>query len=483
MNDQIQNGFGGEHSGSGGAQPKQWGLNRPPQMEVGDEYNTWRSDIVLWNEVTDVPVEKRAILVKIGLNGKMKRATSKLGKDILVKNDGLDKLLEKLDELFLEDQGIRQFNAYFNIHQYRRSANTSIQDFIVQFEYMYFKLSSESIEVPDIVKAFCLLVGCNLEMQDRNMIMAGLQKITYDNMKAKIQQVFGNRVGVKDTKIEKPTHDNSDKTNDVLYSENRYYPRGRGYPRGNPAWRGKSYGNSQNGYENTQQVRSARGSRGNRGKPRYTRAKSGNPFAGNMKTKCYGCNSHEHWWAQCPGNTEGNKSMYANGYDDEEEDEDDYVMFTLSDTVEPNVTMFVGCTGESVLAHSLVDDSKGCGILDSGCTKTVCGERWLTDYLDNLSDYEKSMVKEESSPATFTFGDGITVKSRKKLTLPCMIGGVKGKVVTDVVQCDIPLLLSKKSMKSVGMILNFKEDTVKIGSRTIKLHSTTSGHYALPLCL
>ena len=55
-----------------------------------------------------------------------------------------------------------------------------------------------------------------------------------------------------------------------------------------------------------------------------------------------------------------------------------------------------------------------------------------------------------------------------------MIGGLKGKVVTDVVDCDIPLLLSKKSMKSVGMILNFKDDSVNVKNRNIKLRSTTS---------
>jgi len=114
-------------------------------------------------------------------------------------------------------------------------------------------------------------------------------------------------------------------------------------------------------------------------------------------------------------------------------------MFTMSDSSKvSNVTMFVGCAGDTVLVNSLVDDSKGCGVLDSGCTKTVCGERWAKDYLENLSDFERSLVKEESSPASFTFGDGITVKSKKKLTLPCMIGGMKGKVVTDVVTCDIP---------------------------------------------
>ena len=469
-----------------GPKSKPWNLNKAPEME-GDDYNTFRSDLILWNLVTEIPKEKRAVLVHLGLRGKMKQASTELGQAVLCKEDGLDKLIERLDKLLLESKGIRQFNAYYNIHEYRRPDDLSIQDFIGHFEHMYFKLSSESIEIPDIVKAFSLLVGCNLDMRDRNMIMAGLQEITYDNMRAKIQQVFGNKVGIKDSRNEKQAHEQrNDRSHDVLYTENRHYPRGRGYPRGNSSRRGKVYFQGANGYEGINPAKSPRGNRtrGNRGNPRYIRSKSGNPFIGNVQTRCYGCNSHEHWLSECPDNRDqGNKSMYANGYDDEEEDEEDLVCFVLSDTVKPNVTTFVGCTGESVLAHSLVDDSKGCGILDSGCTKTVCGERWLQDYMENLTEYEKSLLKEESSPATFTFGDGITVKSKKKLTLPCMIGGIRGRVITDVVHCDIPLLLSKKSMKSIGMILNFKEDTVKVRDRNIKLQSTSSGHYALPLRL
>ena len=67
-------------------------------------------------------------------------------------------------------------------------------------------------------------------------------------------------------------------------------------------------------------------------------------------------------------------------------------MFMLVDTVKDNARHEVE-TGETVLVSSLVDDSKGCGVLDSGCTKTVCGKRWLQDYMNNLSDYERSMVK------------------------------------------------------------------------------------------
>ena len=91
--------------------------------------------------------------------------------------------------------------------------------------------------------------------------------------------------------------------------------------------------------------------------------------------------------------------MYARGKEEDDED-DDYVMFTMCDEA-----MFVGCTKETVLVNSLVDDSKGCGILDSGCTRTVCGDRWLADYLEHLTDYERSSVTTEASPATDTASD------------------------------------------------------------------------------
>ena len=65
------------------------------------------------------------------------------------------------------------------------------------------------------------------------------------------------------------------------------------------------------------------------------------------------------------------------------------------------------------------------------------------------------------------------------------MGGVEGQLTTDVVDCNIPLLLSKRSMKSVGMILDFKNDKATVGKerRDIKLKITKSGHYALPLSL
>ena len=63
------------------------------------------------------------------------------------------------------------------------------------------------------------------------------------------------------------------------------------------------------------------------------------------------------------------------------------------------------------------------------------------------------------------------------------MGGQRGIIITDVVECNIPLLLSRRTMKRVEMKLNFRNDVVNVNGRDIKLKVTKSGHYALPLSL
>ena len=49
--------------------------------------------------------------------------------------------------------------------------------------------------------------------------------------------------------------------------------------------------------------------------------------------------------------------------------------------------------------------------------------------------------------------------------------------------CNIPLLLSNKSMEAVGFIWDFRKCEMKVNNRYIKLKRTKSGHYALPISL
>ena len=52
-------------------------------------------------------------------------------------------------------------------------------------------------------------------------------------------------------------------------------------------------------------------------------------------------------------------------------------------------------------------------------------------------------------------------------------------IETDVIESDIPLLLSQASMKRANMNLNFKEDSTSVFGETIDLVVTKSGHYTV----
>ena len=124
---------------------------------------------------------------------------------------------------------------------------------------------------------------------------------------------------------------------------------------------------------------------------------------------------------------------------------------------------------------------EACGILDSGCSKNVCGAAWLDAYLDTLSEDDLKRVKYEESKATFKFGNPTIYSSIYKVTFPGKIGSKEVDILTDVIDVDIPLLISKIAMKKANTIIDFKNDKVTMFGETISIRFTSTGHYCVCL--
>ena len=82
---------------------------------------------------------------------------------------------------------------------------------------------------------------------------------------------------------------------------------------------------------------------------------------------------------------------------------------------------------------------------------------------------------------TFKSGDGNKLNSLYKVILPCVIANIEVSIITDVVDSDIPLLLSKDAMKRAGTCLNFEDDSFTMLKKKIPLSCTSSGHYYIPI--
>ena len=133
------------------------------------------------------------------------------------------------------------------------------------------------------------------------------------------------------------------------------------------------------------------------------------------------------------------------------------------------------------MTDSLLSETFNIAIMDSGCTKTVCGEAWLQYYIDSLSDCDKDKINIDRSKNSFKFGKSKIIRSNKLVPIPVFIGGILAKLTADIIDYEIPLLLSKDSMKKASAMIDFKNDTMIMLQKTVGIIHTDSGHYDIML--
>ena len=107
---------------------------------------------------------------------------------------------------------------------------------------------------------------------------------------------------------------------------------------------------------------------------------------------------------------------------------------------------------------NLLSETWNAAVLDSGPTNTVAGKIWFNCYIDSLNSEEKSKIQHHVGTNVYRLGDGNLVQAVETVDLPIAMGSKHFMLNTGIVPSDIPLLLSRKSMKRVGMTIDFKND-------------------------
>ena len=86
----------------------------PPFSEDAD-FDRWCFEVDMWKLVTDLKPEKQGPMVFLSLSPKIQQACSALSKNELKKDNGLDKLITKLCELYGVSNEQATFSAYENL--------------------------------------------------------------------------------------------------------------------------------------------------------------------------------------------------------------------------------------------------------------------------------------------------------------------------------------------------------------------------------
>ncbi|CAC5413707.1 unnamed protein product [Mytilus coruscus] len=174
------------------------------------------------------------------------------------------------------------------------------------------------------------------------------------------------------------------------------------------------------------------------------------------RTKCAICLSVFHWAKDCPDKVNS-----------------DIFVESESEIVENcNLTLFT--KEQPPVSEIFVLELTCSAIIDTACTRTVCGENWFKQLLERTGD-----ISTMTNSRAFKFGDGKVVNSFMRATIPAQIGSTNCKIETEIVKADIPLLLSKASLKKAGTVLDFKNDRAIMFNKPVELEFTSSGHYCV----
>ena len=413
----------------------------PPKLGTNTVYETWKTEIAVWRLVTDLPKKKQALAVTLSLAGQARAKALEIEVADLNKDDGLDTLITELDGLFRKETVDLAYEAFSNFDKYRKTAEVSMSEFILEYERRYNQCKKYDMTLPDAVLSFRLLDNAGLSQKEKQLALTASSDLKFSSMKSALKRIF------KDSRVTNDGDVASDNPSAIKIKQES-------------AFMMQKFDNDVGARRRFQQRRQAQQNNSTGNAPKGT-----NPIDKlGRRTKCMICQSVFHWAKDCQHRLDPAAVRVTEDACTKEE--------------ECNLTLF---TKHKQHNEIFMTESFGCAVIDTACTRTVCGQKWLDNYTDNLDVKKKTMIKTSPSKRSFKFGDGVQIQSTKNVIIPAMIGKTPCKIDTEVVDVDIPLLLSKTSLKRAGTVLDLVNDKATMFQHPVTLDFTSSGHYCVDL--
>jgi transposase InsO family protein len=474
---------------TGGANDAGWGVKvnmPPPQLNEYSCYDDYKREVKLWMMTSDQRPEKLGPLLAVSLPNISKLYGNKLKTSCLKKYEpeelhtagGFDKVLKFLDDKLGTTKALSEINAFADIYNYRRPENVGVVEYVSEIDLKLDTLAGTGLILPDTVRAYILLIAAKLN-DNQYEIVKGLIDVAqenkvanlYEKIREKLLNMLTDSLGKVVGEATKNVGDSAEAAFIADHEEAFALWKNNKKP-----WKGKDGGKSS--YNQSSNYKGA----GN--KALNMKDRDGNIM------RCRECDSPNHFIRECPKLKKESKGRFKtyqkfkgkNGkvymcqVDSSEEDEG------KNDSDEELYYTAVMYTTDKKDLSRFTAEAINCGALDSCCTCTVTGKKWLVIFLQSLPKDMKEMVKGPyPSGKTFMFGNQGKMTADEAYEIPIKIGGKLHMIKIDVIESDIPLLLSKAEMKNLGMTLDMKNDAAYINGAPAKVSTTSAGHMIMDL--
>ncbi len=482
-----------------------------PKLSDFSLYSDYKDNVVLWDMITDIPKTKRGAIILAGIKNSHPHFGENIQRQLFQKyrpeeigaaEDSVQKILDFLDGHIGKPSKHLKFQCLREIVEFKRAAGQEFSEYAKHFEYLVSKAENAGLTtLSSDIKAGFLMNNANLSAQQIELLNSVVDlsddKKLYDNVKSKMFDMLTNVFGLK-------SESSSEKLSDAFlaqheeaflaYNKRKTFQNNKSRPnnfrpnnsnRPNGASNNSNFQNNyaQNNVQNNGQNPNDQGDKVN-----------GKDVRGRI-LQCRKCLSVYHLQRECPYNRFKSNGQRQDRFrqafviegqtSDNEDDFPEHILKEIEESESKeaeNNQKHIFFTSDKNELSKFTAETLNAAALDTCCSSSVTGIKWLQIYMQAIPKHLKHLLSgPHHSKTSFTFGNQQSLTSLGIYKIPIVIANDIHEIEVDVIDSDIPLLMSKEHMKKIGIVINLINDTATANGKPIKLHTTSAGHYIINL--
>ena len=161
----------------------------PPKLK--EPYISWKEELKVWENFTDLEKTKQggALFLSLPDPSSARNAVLELGAAVINSATGVDKIIEKLDTIYLKDGHIATYQAWQAFNKFRRPSNMKMADYTVEFNRLYNACKKNSLTLPTGLLAIQYLESSNIPAEQHRLALATCESMDFDTMKSQILKI------------------------------------------------------------------------------------------------------------------------------------------------------------------------------------------------------------------------------------------------------------------------------------------------------